>query len=254
MSIKGIVFDVNGTLIDIHTNEWHSDVYRVMGNLLSYQGVVLNPEVIKDLFFRTIKEQRVASGERQPEFDAIGVFREIVDQHATDFTRALPHEKREQLPRFLAEVHRAASRQRFALYPGVEETIQQLHTYYALAIVSDAQSAYALPELNAVGLSGYFDPIIVSGDVGYRKPDQRLFEAALSAMKLEPAEAVFVGNDLYRDVLGPQIIGMRTVFFRSSDMTQEKEGVTPDYIIYQFPELLEAVRFFERSDRRHEAR
>ena len=254
MSIKGIIFDVNGTLIDIHTNEWHDDVYRVMSNLLSYQGVELNPEVIKDLFFRIIKEQRVASGERQPEFDAIGVFREIVAQHATDFTRALPHEKREQLPRFLAEVHRAASRVRLKLYPGVEETIQQLHAYYALSIVSDAQSAYALPELNAVGLSGYFDPIIVSGDVGYRKPDERLFEAALSAMKLAPAEVVFVGNDLYRDVHGPQKLGIKTVFFKSSDMTQEKEGVTPDYIIYHFSELLEAVRFFERTDRRNEDR
>ncbi|MBK8120028.1 MAG: HAD family hydrolase [Sulfuritalea sp.] len=254
MNIKGIIFDVNGTLIDIHTNEWHDDVYRVMSNLLSYQGVELNPEVIKDLFFRIIKEQRAASGERQPEFDAIGVFREIVAQHATDFTRALPHEKIEQLPRFLAEVHRAASRQRFQLYPGVEETIQELHTYYALSIVSDAQSAYALPELNAVGLSGYFDPIIVSGDLGYRKPDQRLFEAALSAMKLEPAEVLFVGNDLYRDIHGPQKLGIKTVLFKSGEVTEDKEHATPDYIIYHFSQLLDAVRFFERTDRRHDDR
>lgn len=254
MSIKGIVFDVNGTLIDIHTNEWHDDVYRVMGNLLSYQGVEINPEVIKDLFFRIINEQRMASGERQPEFDAIGVFREIVAQHATAFTRALPHEKLEQLPRFLAEVHRAASRERLQLYPGVHETIRQLRTDYALAIVSDAQTAYALPELNAVGLSGYFDPIIVSGDLGYRKPDERLFEAALSAMKLQPAEVVFVGNDLYRDVHGPQQLGMKTVFFKSGEMTQDEENATPDYIIYNFPELLDAIRYFEGSDRRQEDR
>ncbi len=254
MSIKGIIFDVNGTLIDIHTNEWHDEVYRVMSNLLSYQGMELNPEVIKDLYFRIIMEQRLASGERQPEFDAIGVFREIVAQHATDFTRALPHEKLEQLPRFLAEVHRAAARERLQLYPGVEETIQELQTYYALSIVSDAQSAYALPELNAVGLSGYFDPIIVSGDLGYRKPDRRLFEAALSAMKLEPAEVLFVGNDLYRDVHGPQKLGIKTVFFKSGETAKDKEKATPDYIIYQFPELLDAVRYFERTDRRHRAR
>ena len=41
MSIKGVIFDVNGTLIDIHTNEWHDDVYRVVSNLLSYQGCLL---------------------------------------------------------------------------------------------------------------------------------------------------------------------------------------------------------------------
>ena len=250
MSIRGIIFDVNGTLIDIHTNEWHDDVYRVVSNLLSYQGVALNPDVIKDLFFRIITEQRVASGERQPEFDAVGVFREIIAQHATDFTRALPLEKREQLPGLLAEVHRAASRFRLQLYPGVEGTIRQLQALYALAIVSDAQTAYALPELNAVGLSGYFDPVIVSGNFGYRKPDQRLFEAALSEMKLEPEEVVFVGNDLYCDVHGPQQLGIRTVFFKSGETTEPREHATPDYIIYSFPELLDAIRYFEDGDRR----
>ena len=245
MSIKGIIFDINGTLIDIHTNEWHDEVYRVVSNLLSYQGVNLNPEVVKDLFFRTVQQQKQTSRERQPEFDAVAVFRDIVAQHASAFTRTLSHEQRAQLPIFLAETHRAASRMRLQLYPGVQETIGQLHARYALAIVSDAQTVYALAELNTVGLSGFFDPIIVSGDFGYRKPDPRLFEAALGGMKLEPAEVLFVGNDLYRDIHGPQQLGIKTVFFKSSDMQQEREDATPDYIIYNFPELLNAVRYFE---------
>lgn len=254
MSIKGIIFDVNGTLIDIHTNEWHDDVYRVISNLLSYQGVLLDPHVIKNLYFRQIEEQRAASAERHSEFDVAGVFREIVAQHSTGFTSALHPDKRELLPEFLAEVHRAASRFRLQLYPGVEETLRHLRTRYTLAVVSDAQSAYAVPELNAVGLFRFFDPVIVSGDFGYRKPDQRLFQAALSRMELQPAEVLFVGNDLYRDVIGPQSAGMKTVFFRSSDMAQEQESATPDYIIYSFPELLNAVRYFEDRERTQEVR
>ncbi|MBF0140832.1 MAG: HAD family hydrolase [Magnetococcales bacterium] len=247
MIVKGIVFDINGTLSDIHTNEWHDDVYRVVGNLLSYQGIVLDPSVVKDLYFRIMKEQRAAIGEHHPEFDAIGIFREIVTQHATDFTRDLPAGKFEQLPRFLAEAYRAASRFRLQLYPGVKDTIRQLHPNYHLAVVTDGQTAYAIPELNAVGLSGYFDPIIVSGDFGYRKPDERLFTAALSAMKLPSEEVVFVGNDRFRDVHGAQKVGMKTVFFKSHHGTHEKEEATPDYIIYAFPELLNAVRFFEEQ-------
>jgi putative hydrolase of the HAD superfamily len=131
------------------------------------------------------------------------------------------------------------------LYPGVEDTIRQLQPRYRLAIISDGQSAYAVPELNAVGLSAYFDPIIISGDFGYRKPDARLFATALAAMKLTPAEVLFVGNDMYRDVHGAQKQGIKTVFFKSNQGNQEKEGVKPDYIIYSFPELLNAIRFFE---------
>lgn len=245
MIVKGIIFDINGTLSDIHTNEWHDDVYRVISNLLSYQGISLEPNIVKYFYFQIMKEQRAASGERHPEFDAIGIFREIIARHSTDFTYTLPAEKLEQLPILLAETHRAASRFRLQPYPGVEDTIRQLHQKYHLAIVSDGQAAYAIPELHAVGLSGYFDPIIVSGDFGHRKPDIRLFTAALNDMNMEPAEVLFVGNDMYRDIYGAQKLGIKTVFFKSNQGVQEKEGVKPDYIIYNFPELLNAIRFFE---------
>lgn len=245
MIVKGIIFDVNGTLSDINTNEWHDDVYRVISNLLSYQGISLDPNVVKDLYFRIMKEQRAATGERHPEFDVVAVFREIVKQHSTGFTHGLRKNKLEQLPRLLAETHRAASRFRLQLYPGVGETLRQLQPRYRLAAVTDAQAAYAIPELDAVGLSGYFDPIIVSGDFGYRKPDRRLFQAALDAMDMQASEVLFVGNDMYRDVHGAQKVGMKAVFFKSNQGTQEKAGVRPDYSIFQFAELLDAIRFFE---------
>ncbi len=245
MIVKGILFDINGTLSDIRTNEWHEDVYRVISNLLSYQGIALDAQVVRFLYFQIIKEQRAASGDRHPEFDAVAVFREIVHQHATEFTRALPAGKLEQLPLLLAETYRAASRYRLQAYPGVEETLRQLHGRYRLAAVSDGQTAYAVPELHAVGLAGFFDPIIVSGTFGYRKPDPRMFVTALAAMDLEPSQVLFVGNDMYRDIYGAQRVGMKSVFFRSSQGTQDKEGVSPDYIIYNFSELPNAIRFFE---------
>jgi putative hydrolase of the HAD superfamily len=245
MIIRGLIFDINGTLTDILTNEWHDDVYRVISNLLSYQGISLGPNAVKDSYFQIMDDQRAARRERYPEFDAIGIFREIITRHSTDFTRRLPPEKLEQLPRLLAETHRAASRFRLQLYSGVEDTIKQLFPKYHLAIVSDSQTAYAVPELNAVGLFGYFDPFIVSGDFGYRKPDKRLLERALLAMEMKPSEVLFVGNDMYRDVYGAQRLGMKTIFFKSNQGTQEKEGVKPDYIIYRFPELLNALRFLE---------
>ncbi len=246
MSIKGIIFDINGTLSDIHTNEWHDDIYRVLSNLLSYQGISLDADAVKSLYFEFMKKQRTANADRHQEFDAVAIFRDIIAQHATDFTRALPKEKLQQLPLILAETHRAASRFHLHLYPGVADTIRQLQQKYHLAIISDAQSAYALAELHAVGLSGYFDPIIISGDYGYRKPELRLFIAALSAMKMDSTEVVFVGNDMYRDVYGAQRLKMKTVFFKSNQGTQEKAGVKPDYIIYNFPELLNAISFFEK--------
>ena len=92
----------------------------------------------------------------------------------------------------------------------------------------------------------YFDPVIVSGDLGFRKPDPRMFELLLSQMELSPDEILFVGNDMYRDIFGAGQLGIRTVFFRSNQGDQRPAGREPDYIIYRFSELPEAVRFLSK--------
>ena len=90
MIIKGLIFDINGTLTDIHTNEWNDDIYRILSNLLSYQGILLSPHQTRDLYFHFLKEQRQSSREAHPEFDVVGIFKKIILRCATDFTRKLP--------------------------------------------------------------------------------------------------------------------------------------------------------------------
>src|SRR5262249_62001487 len=103
------------------------------------------------------------------------------------------------MPLFLAELSRGVSRRRLGLYPYVREVLDVLRERYPLAIVTDAQSTYARGELNKVGLLGYFDPIIVSGDHGYRKPDRRLFQLALGGMGGVAGNALYGGNGMQRD-------------------------------------------------------
>jgi len=245
MVIKGIIFDVNGTLTNIRTDEGDEGVYRTISNLLSYQGICLGRHNFRSLYFGILDQQRKARGERYPEFDAVAIFQEIIHRHGTDYTRGLPSEKLAQLPLLLAEAYRAASRHQLKLYDGVLDTLRILHANYRLAIVSDAQSAYATAELNALGLIPYFSPILISGDFGYRKPDARLFERALIKMNMQASEVVYVGNDIYRDVHGAQRVGMRTVLFKSNQGSHDKEGIAADYIIYHFTELLNAIKFLE---------
>lgn len=247
MIIKGLIFDINGTLSDIHTSENHDETYLTMSNMLSYQGILMDPATLKGNYFRIMKEQREASGEHHPEFDVVGIFKKILQDYATDFTRRFSAEKLQQLPLILGETYRAASRFRLQLYTGVKETLDELREKFPMGIVSDGQSAWALPELHAVGLLDYFNPVIVSGDFGYRKPDKRLFEKALEAMSLDASEVLFVGNDMFHDIHGAQKLSMKTVFFKTNQGKKEMDGVNPDYIIYNFPELLNAIRFFQEN-------
>jgi len=245
--IRGLIFDINGTTSDILTNEYHDEIYRVLANFLDYQGIALRPDELREMYSAINKRQRKNSGEEFPEFDAVAVFKEIIDQRASSYTKRLPVSKLRLLPGICAEIFRAASRFKLELYDGVLTTLAALKPKYQLAALSDGQSLWGLPELYAVGLADYFDPLLISSDFGYRKPDPRLFALTLEKMRLTAAEVIFIGNDMYRDIFGAKTAGLRTVFFKSNQGDQRSRGLEADYIIYNFPQLLEAVRFLEEA-------
>jgi putative hydrolase of the HAD superfamily len=238
MDIRAVAFDVNGTMVRILTEDGDEQVFRAAAHFLTYQGIELHRHELRDSYFQIMKEQLRASPEKYPEFDAVRIWRSIVEDHATDFTRALPAAKLQQLPQFLAEMTRGVSRRRLGLYPHVREVLDVLHARYPLAIVTDGQSAYARSELHKAGLLGYFDPVIVSGDHGYRKPDQRLFQFALDGMAVAAENALYVGNDMYRDIYGAQEAGLTTVMFDSDQGEKTYRDCRPDYTITDFRDLL----------------
>ena len=248
MDIRALLFDVNGTLIDIETDEGLEEIYRAIGHFLTYQGIALHRWEVRDLYFQIMERQRATSAETFAEWDAVELWREFLHIKASDYTRSLPTEKLEQLPLFLAELHRGIARKRLRLYPQVQETLDQLRSRYSMAVVSDAQSAYAIPELYAVELLKYFDPIIVSGDYGYRKPDARLFQKALDALQVRPEQALFLGNDLYHDIFGAQQVGMKAIFIAYDSENMSYQTISPDYTIYRFADLPEAVNYFVTHD------
>lgn len=244
MDIRALVFDVNGTLIDIETDERMEEVYRAIGHFLTYQGVALHRREVRDLYFQIMKEQFETSRETFPEFDVVAVWREVLQRKASDYTRSLPPGKLQQLPLFLAELQRGISRKRLSLFPQAQEVLAQLKPRYSLAAVSDAQSAYAIPELRAVGLHEYFDPLIISGDHGFRKPDARLFQEALDRSQVRSDQAIFIGNDRYRDVFGAQQVGMKTILFSPNQGGGPSTETEPDYCISRLAELPQALDFF----------
>ncbi len=241
MDIQAVAFDVNGTLVSILTEDGMDQIFRSAAHFLTYQGIDLHRHEVRDLYFRIMKEQQRASSQEHPEFDAVGIWRTIIEGHLTEFTRRLPAGKLEQMPLFLTEMSRGISRRKLGLYPHVREVLDVLRERYPLALVTDAQSAYARGELHKVGLLDYFDPIIVSGDHGFRKPDRRLFQLALDGMAVAAQNALYVGNDMHRDIFGAREAGMATVMFDSDQGTKVYLDCVPDYTITDFRDLLKIL-------------
>lgn len=66
-------------------------------------------------------------------------------------------------------------------------------------------------DIAGAGLAGCIDVFVTSAQAGYRKPHPRIYDATLHLAGFTAQDAVFVGDSLRTDALGPQSIGIRSV-------------------------------------------
>lgn len=96
---------------------------------------------------------------------------------------------------------------------------------FRVAFVSNTQTPPVLMRrrLAEFGLLELAEVAVFSVEVGQRKPGERIYRAALEALDMPPESAVFVGDRVREDVLGPQSLGMRAVLtheFRQEDLAE----------------------------------
>ena len=116
--------------------------------------------------------------------------------------------------------------------------LEKLQGKYKLGLVSN----FAIPEcgwklLDKFGLKRFFDVVVISGEVNQRKPSSEIFQRALKALGVKASRAVFVGDMLDLDVMGPKKVGMKTVFIKRRPLKHDVD-VKPDYVIKGLNELL----------------
>lgn len=99
---------------------------------------------------------------------------------------------------------------------GAEDCLCQLRqTGAKIGLVSNtilSQRSVTLA-LDYFGVEDYFDAIVCSSEVGYRKPHRLIFEAMLSMAEVSPGESAMVGDSLEHDIAGAASLGMKTVWF-----------------------------------------
>jgi len=117
---------------------------------------------------------------------------------------------------------------------GVEKILEALSERYKLAVISNAMSDVPRHALKKFGLERYFVAVVISRDLGIRKPDPEIFNFTLNRLGVENDEAVHVGDSLENDIKGARNAGMKTVWVKNNNGVPDIE---PDYTIHSIKEL-----------------
>ncbi len=144
------------------------------------------------------------------------------------------------LARELAETFPVYRRQRHVVYDDVRPALAELGRSYRLALLTNGASDLQREKIAGAGIGAYFEEILVAGDVGFAKPHPRIFEALLGRLRIEPAEAVMLGDSQSKDVQGAQAVGMKAVWVNRIGVPR-RDSITPDLEVTTLTECVDQL-------------
>jgi putative hydrolase of the HAD superfamily len=232
--VKGIFFDFYQTIADIKTDERKDPLWEVLASWLRYRGAEVGPAKLRDGYFELVERSLTQSTEHHPDVDVQVVFSRLLERAGITPSP--------ELAGAVAQLLRSLSIDRFQLYSESREVLETLAQRFRLALVSDSQILYLEPELRQTSLASLFEVVVSSSTLGYRKPDPRMFEQALSAMRLARGEVVYVGDSWERDIVGAQNAGIQGIWVcRSGDRGWQARS-SPVEVIRDLRALLHPAR------------
>jgi putative hydrolase of the HAD superfamily len=122
------------------------------------------------------------------------------------------------------------------------EFLKRLRGRYKIGLVSNFDHSPAVWKiLDKFGVRDLFDTVVISADLGFRKPNARLYETVLAAWGAAPNRTLFVGDTPKADVLGPKRLGLAAAWVRSGDGAFPADYPQPDWTCERVDELAEIL-------------
>lgn len=212
MRYTDLIFDLYGTLVDIHTEE-NDLVWEKAALYFGYYGAVYTGQALKTDFKSVLTGRESDAGQGYEFYPDIPVD-EVM---AALFRSKGVVENADMLGFNAAQVFRVASTDYIHLYDGVLEALDFLHRKgFRLWLLSNAQRSFTAFELRLLGLDTQFDRIYLSSDYQCRKPDTRFFRALLDGEQLDPSRCLMIGNDRETDIAGATAAGLSTLYMHTN--------------------------------------
>ncbi len=140
-----------------------------------------------------------------------------------------------------AEFDSAAYMKYYKLQPDIKNVLQKLSGHFKLGLAANQPKA-AIEYLESEGVLKYFRSKLVSREIGFSKPDIRMFMRVLEDIGSSAEESLMVGDRLDNDIIPAKRTGMKTAWLKVGPYRNQKlryPNEEPDYIIATLLELLD---------------
>ena len=223
MLIKGVIFDLDNTLLDF----------------MKMKEVAVK-SAIKGMIEAGLEIDEIESYK-----DIVSIYEEFGWENQKVFDVFLNKSIGYVDNKFLAAgivAYRRAREANLLAYPNVNRTLVSLTKLgIKLAVVSDAPSREAWMRIYYLNLYHFFDAVITFDDSGERKPSSKPFEMALNKLQLKAEDSLMIGDWPERDVVGAKQIGMRTAFAVYGDTFGTKNSGA-DWDIQDVSEIITIIK------------
>lgn len=145
----------------------------------------------------------------------------------------------------LAQFFERDRRARHVLFPESLQVLTELKKDYKLAMITNGAVDIQREKIHGSNLADFFDPIIISGEVGSGKPNPKLFQMALERLAVTPDQTVMIGDSLSRDIGGARAVGICTIWVNRFQATIADHHPTPDL---QLTDLITLPAILSRPD------
>jgi putative hydrolase of the HAD superfamily len=250
MQLKAVVFDMGDTLILSDRWDYNKSLRRLLQSLRQ-NGVIISVsfDEFRRVYFEVRNHLYQKSELSLEEVD----FRLRITETLREFNHNLSHESVAVVSAIEGFIDAFIEDSRMEDY--VPAILAGLKERYRLGLVSNFAHAPSLRRiLNHFGLTSFFDTIVISGELGLRKPHPRIFEEALKALDVRAGESVFVGDSLKADMYGAKRAGLRTVLVENVGLRKNPFAIAgeldpfpvkPDHAIpclAKLPDVLKTLR------------
>jgi REG-2-like HAD superfamily hydrolase len=207
-AIRTIFFDAGFTLLYPHPSipEVCQQVCQQLGLHIQLDKLQQSMEEVEDLYFR----QQLLS--HSPWDDAQAIYQFWISYYTSILRPSVVEQDEARLHRLAQAIYEEFGKHtNWKVYPDVPATLEQLQAQgYSLGVISDWGIELG-PILRKLGLTRYFDCLLISAVTRYAKPSPHLYELALQRANAIPDYTLHVGDSYIYDVLGARASGITPV-------------------------------------------